>query len=86
MSGVLRSSGISKRSSSKNALQRRQQKILEILKERGKAQVGDFKKIFPSVSKRTLRRDFRGLTDNGLVERIGEKNDTFYQFLGRTDG
>ena len=75
-----------KKVSSKNSLQRRQQRILEILKERGKAQVGDFKKIFPSVSKRTLRRDFKDLTDNSLVERIGEKNDTFYQFLGRTDG
>ncbi len=73
--------------SPEKGLLERQQKILEVLKEKGKAQVGDFTKIFPSTSKRTLRRDFRCLMEKGLVERIGEKNETFYQFNdGRTDG
>ncbi|MDP2864335.1 MAG: DeoR family transcriptional regulator [bacterium] len=57
----------------------RQQKILEILKEREKAQVWEIKKFFPEVSKRTLRRDFEFLLQEGAVERIGERNDTFYK-------
>jgi hypothetical protein len=69
-----------------NDLLGRQQKILEILKEKGKAQVKDFKEVFPETSKRTLRRDFRRLMDQNLVERIGERNDTFYQFNNRQEG
>lgn len=57
----------------------RQEKILEILKEREKLQVKDLKEIFPQVSKRTVRRDFEQLMKKGLVMRIGEKNNTFYQ-------
>jgi len=57
----------------------RQQKILEILKEREKAQVWEIKKFFPEVAKRTLRRDFESLLEEGAVERIGERNDTFYR-------
>lgn len=60
----------------------RQEKILEILKEKGKAQVWEFKQIFPEVTKRTLRRDFEYLLDQGLVERIGERNTTFYKLKG----
>ncbi|MCD6550446.1 DeoR family transcriptional regulator [bacterium] len=66
-------------------LHERQKKILEILREKGNAQVKDFKKIFPSVSKRTLRRDFRYLMEKGLVRRIGERNNTFYQLVDRTN-
>ena len=57
----------------------RRSMILEILKEKGKAQVWEFKKIFPELSKRTLRRDFEKLLGQGLVERIGERNQTYYQ-------
>lgn len=63
----------------------RQQKILGILREKGRAQVWEMKKIFPEVSKRTLRRDFENLLKKGLIERMGEKNDTFYQLrVGHT--
>jgi len=62
----------------------RQQKILEILREKGRAQVGQLVSVFPQVSKRTLRRDFRFLLKRGLIERIGEKNYTFYQMRVRT--
>ena len=72
--------------SPKKGFLERQQKILRILKEEGKAQVGDLKKVFSEISKRTLRRDFRHLIEQGLVEKIGEKNDTFYQFNDRTSG
>ncbi len=57
----------------------RKEKILKILKEKGKAQVWEIKKILPEVSKRTLRRDFDQLLKLGLVERIGERNNTFYK-------
>jgi len=57
----------------------RQEKILDFLKEKGKAQVGEIKTIFPKVTKRTLRRDFESLLKQGIVERVGEKNNTFYQ-------
>jgi hypothetical protein len=57
----------------------RQEKIMAILKEKGRAQVWEMKQIFPQVSKRTLRRDFEFLLKQGVVSRIGEKNNTFYQ-------
>jgi len=57
----------------------RQQKILEILKEKGKIQVWELKNIFPEVTKRTIRRDFEKMLSHGLIERVGERNGTFYQ-------
>jgi len=60
-------------------LNERQKKILGILKEREKAQVWEIKKFFPEVAKRTLRRDFEQLLKQGFIERIGERNDTFYK-------
>lgn len=57
----------------------RQEKILSVLKEKGRAQVWEMKEIFPEISKRTLRRDFEFLLKKGAVERMGEKNNTFYQ-------
>lgn len=57
----------------------RQKKILEILEEKGKIQVWQAKQVFPQVSKRTIRRDFENLFKKGIIERMGEKNDTFYQ-------
>jgi len=57
----------------------RQQKILTLLKERGQAQVGELKAVFPEVSKRTLRRDFENLLKQGIIQRMGERNDTFYR-------
>jgi DNA-binding transcriptional ArsR family regulator len=57
----------------------RQGKILEFLKEKGTAQVWQIQQLFPQISKRTLRRDFESLVQKGLVERIGESNNTFYR-------
>ena len=47
--------------------------------EKDKAQVWEFKKVFPKLTKRTLRRDFEKLLGQGLVERVGERNQTFYK-------
>jgi hypothetical protein len=57
----------------------RHKKIMETLKEKGRAQVWEMKQILPQVSKRTLRRDFEFLLKQGAVDRVGERNDTFYQ-------
>lgn len=60
-------------------LNARQEKILAFLKEQGQAQVWQVKQILPEVTKRTLRRDFKYLLRQGLVERRGERNKIFYQ-------
>jgi Fic family protein len=31
------------------------------------------------VTKRTLRRDFEKMLKEGIIERLGERNNTFYQ-------
>lgn len=60
-------------------LPERQEKILAFLRENGRAQVWQVKQILPEVTKRTLRRDFDQMLRQGLVERTGERNSTFYQ-------
>ena len=61
------------------SINQRQEKILEFLKENGRAQVWQIKQILPEVTKRTLRRDFEFLLKQDKIERIGERNATFYQ-------
>lgn len=58
----------------------RHSKILDVLKQKGTAQVQDLQKeYFPNLSKRTLRRDFAFLLKRGLVERVGDNNNTMYK-------
>ncbi|MFZ3073698.1 MAG: DeoR family transcriptional regulator [Minisyncoccales bacterium] len=57
----------------------RQNRITEFLKENGSAQVWEILKIFPTISKRTIRRDFRSMLKQGLIERTGERNTTAYK-------
>lgn len=66
-------------SSPEHGLSERKERILAFLRENGRAQVWQIKQILPEVTKRTLRRDFENLLKQGLIERIGERNDTFYQ-------
>lgn len=60
-------------------IQARQEKILAFLKEKNQVQVWQVKELFPQVSKRTLRRDFENMLEQGLIDRVGEKNNTFYR-------
>ena len=60
----------------------RHQRILEVLRQKGRVQVGEMKQVFANVSKRTLRRDFEFLLNQGVVERMGDKNETFYRLKG----
>ncbi|KKQ68818.1 MAG: hypothetical protein A3F95_02605 [Candidatus Nealsonbacteria bacterium RIFCSPLOWO2_12_FULL_39_31] len=62
-----------------NELDSRKEKILDFLKERGRVQVWEIKEILPDISKRTLRRDFDKLLKLKIVERVGERNETFYR-------
>lgn len=64
---------------SEEKINERQGKIMTFLREQGRAQVWQLKEILPEVTKRTLRRDFENLLKKGLIERIGERNNTFYQ-------
>jgi len=61
------------------AINPRQEKIMEFLKENGRAQVWQVKQVFPEVTKRTIRRDFESMLKQGIIQRVGERNDTFYQ-------
>lgn len=60
----------------------RQQKIIEFLKDRERAQVMDLQKVLPTVTKRTIRRDLDELLASGRVVRLGEFNQVFYQLVG----
>ena len=62
-----------------SSMPERQERILAFLKEQGRAQVWQLKQVLPEVTKRTLRRDFENLLKKGLIERLGERNNTFYQ-------
>lgn len=58
----------------------RQEKILEFLKTKEKAQVWELQKMLPEpVTKRTLRRDMDDLMHKGRVERQGEWNGVVYK-------
>lgn len=57
--------------------------IINILKKGKPMQVKDLKDVFPDVSKRTLRRDFEYLLEKGLVERMGDNNNTEYKLKSR---
>jgi predicted HTH transcriptional regulator len=63
----------------------RQRKILETLVRSQKAQVSDFIKILPNITKRTIRRDLDDLLKKGKVIRVGEWNQVFYKIADRTE-
>ncbi len=60
-------------------LSERQSKILQILNKREKAQVADFIKELPKITKRTVRRDLDDLLKKGKIIRVGQWNQVFYQ-------
>ena len=64
-------------------LTERQKKILEILKKRDKIQVWELQKVFPKLSKRTLRRDLESLLSKKLIIRQGKDKDICYRLVGQ---
>ena len=62
-----------------SGLKDRHKKIVQLLRQKASAQIRDFNKILPEVTKRTLRRDLDFLLQNGLVARMGDKSKTEYK-------
>lgn len=63
-------------------LNQRQQKILNILRQKEKVQVWELKEFFLDTSKRTLRRDLEDLLKKTLIQRSGKWNKVFYTLPG----
>jgi len=59
----------------------RQQKILDILKEKKKIQIGELVEVFPEVSKRTLIRDLEDLMYRAFVLREGSGRGVSYSII-----
>jgi hypothetical protein len=68
-----------KKQDKEKELTERQKKILAFLQQKHGAQVREFQKILPQVTKRTLRRDLDNLLQRNLVERKGEWNTVMYE-------
>ena len=62
------------------ALQGRQKKILEIIKQKQECQMSDFENMFEGMSKRTIQRDLEFLAQRGLIKKQGERRNLTYYF------
>jgi hypothetical protein len=62
------------------ALDSRQKKVLKILQEKRKVQIGELAKIIQGVSKRTLLRDLEKIMKLGYAAKSGSGRGAFYQF------
>jgi len=62
-----------------SGLKDRHKKIVQLLRQKPSAQIRDFNKVLPEVTKRTLRRDLDFLLHQGLVARFGDKSKTEYK-------
>jgi hypothetical protein len=65
------------------SLNTRQKKIVDLLKNSDKLQVGQVQESLPQVTKRTLRRDFDSLVKQGMIKRSGKANLTFYHLADK---
>ncbi len=61
----------------------RKEEIVKILGKVNRIQVGKVAELMPNISKRTLRRDFQKLVEQGIAERTGSRNNTFYRLKNR---
>ena len=59
-------------------LNERQRKAIEFVKQYGKITLGEFKKFYPDVAERTLRKDLDDLVKLELIKAIGEKRGRKY--------
>jgi len=62
-----------------HSISSRQERILALMRQKDQVQVWELQKVFPEVTKRTLRRDMDDLLQRKLVVRQGEWNQVFYQ-------
>ncbi|NOZ48610.1 MAG: transcriptional regulator [Chloroflexi bacterium] len=56
----------------------RQEQALTFLQNNRRITNRDYQKLCPDASPETLRRDFAGLVDRGILLKIGEKRATYY--------
>jgi hypothetical protein len=59
-------------------LNKRQEKILDLLKKKETLQVKDIQEVVPSATKRTLRRDLSAMVEKKLLKRSGAGNTIAY--------
>jgi hypothetical protein len=59
-------------------LNKRQEKILDLLKRKESLQVKDIQEIVPTATKRTLRRDLSAMVEKKLIKRTGAGNTIAY--------
>jgi len=71
-----------KKESILSGLNDRQNKVIEYLKENGEVTPKELKKIIPSVSTRTIRRDMDKLAEMKLVVQKGSTKSTYYEYIG----
>ncbi|MCX6722963.1 MAG: DeoR family transcriptional regulator, partial [Candidatus Staskawiczbacteria bacterium] len=57
----------------------RQIKIVDFLRQKGKAQVMDLQTILPKITKRTIRRDLDNLLELRKIVRVGDFNQISYK-------
>ncbi|RLF39801.1 MAG: hypothetical protein DRN21_03115 [Thermoplasmata archaeon] len=62
----------------KFGLNEKQRKAIEFVKQHGKITLGEFKKLYPDVAERTLRKYLEDLVKLELIKAIGEKRGRKY--------
>lgn len=62
----------------KHGLNERQGKAIEFLLTHGKFTIKDFEKFCPEVNRRSLQRDIKKMTDNGIISSEGATNQLIY--------
>jgi predicted HTH transcriptional regulator len=60
-------------------LNERQEKIYQLVKKQGQAQMQQLADTVEGVTTRTLRRDLTKLEKLGLIEQVGKTKDSFYR-------
>lgn len=59
-------------------LNQRQKTIVDFIKENEPIKIGDLASEFEKESKNTLKKDLQYLTQEGIIEKLGEKKGTIY--------
>lgn len=70
-----------KDSSATGTLSSRQRGIVQHLEHTDSAQIGQLSALFPSISKRTIRRDLERLVRERIIRRAGKTNGTLYSLI-----
>ncbi|MFO8110706.1 MAG: HTH domain-containing protein [Thermoplasmata archaeon] len=55
-----------------------QKKAVKYLKEHKSIKSGDLQKLFPEVSRGTIRKDLKDLSEIGITKKTGSKRETQY--------